>query len=79
VVSIKKMKHKLIVNERGLIHEFTFNKTIKRIKLIDQDRMTKVRFIDGKILTISKSYEFDKKYLGEEFLNRMEKSLIIIL
>jgi hypothetical protein len=32
-----------------------------------------VRFKDGKILTISKSYEFDKKYLGEEFLNRMEK------
>lgn len=73
MVSIKKMKHKLIVNERGLIHEFTFNKTIKRIKLIDQDRLIKVRFKDGKIFTISKSYEFDKKYLGEEFLNRMEK------
>jgi hypothetical protein len=41
MVSIKKMKHKLIVNERGLIHEFTINKTIKRIKLIDQDRLIK--------------------------------------
>jgi hypothetical protein len=38
MVSIKKMKHKLIVNERGLIHEFTINKTIK---LIDQDRLIK--------------------------------------
>lgn len=52
LVSIKKLKHKLIVNERGLIHEFTFNKKIKTIKLIYLDRLTKVRFRNGKILQL---------------------------
>ena len=72
MVSIKKLKHKLIVNERGLIHEFTFNKKIKTIKLIYHDRLTKVRFRNGKILQLSKGYELEKKYVDKEFLNRME-------
>lgn len=74
IVSILWKKDQLIVNDRGLIYEFKHrHKAIKWIKILDQEKEAKVRFKDGKLTTKSESFEFDKKYLGEEFLNRMEK------
>jgi len=73
MLSILWMKNQLIVNERGLIYEFRHRqKTIKWIKIWDEDKETKVRFKDGKILAISKGFECEKNNVSEEFLNQME-------
>lgn len=74
MVSILWKKNQLIVNERGLIYEFRHRqKTIKWIKILDQEKKAKVRFKDGKVLAISKGFEYEKNNVSEEFLNRMEK------
>ncbi len=72
MVSIKNVKHKLIVNERGTFYEFKYRKKkIKWIRVLYQDNVNKVRFRDGKTLAISR--EFEKKNVSEEFLNQMEQ------
>ena len=74
MVSIKNVKHKLIVNERGTIYEFKYRKKkVKWIRVLNQDNVNKVRFRDGKILSKSYEFEYEKKKVSEEFLNQMEQ------
>lgn len=74
MVSIKNVKHKLIVNERGTIYAFKYRKRkIKWIRVLYQDYENKVRFRDGKIRSKSNEFEYEKKNVSEEFLNQMEQ------